>query len=746
MSHPTLQKTFKICARNFECPIFGEPQELSDRVLPTYQDIFKALLEERKKLIFQVNKEPSFKIIMESVILKVESIYKKLLIPIISHRTIQQKIKLYNNKYINIKKILHRSDRCLNTKLKVEVFKKDSLKLFEITACKCVSYVNCKCKKNRKIPASEIKFLEDQRSERKLAIGRINLNETKKLQKKIERKSRDMPKNQMDHAESSASNSCLQSPESEEIKCSPDSQDFFVLNEKSKETSNQIRVNLKNTAEVSTRYDVSDRAAAAIATAVLQDFGIVSELDTSNVIDKSKLRREKQKVSANLKRQRTENLRANPLLGLYFDGRHDNSRSKELRGSRLHSRIVKEDHYSIIQEPGSKYIGHVTPESGSAKSISVSIFSFISKNVPASLEMLQAVGCDGTVVNTGYKGGVIRKLELKCGRSLQWFVCLLHFNELPLKHLFEKVDGGTTGPTSHSGPIGKMLTNCENLPVTNFKSMNCSLPTIDKSELSTDQKYLFLICEAINSGSCSEEVANLNPGNLSNSRWLTKANRICRLYIATENPSFELKLMTQFVLTVYAPSWFRIKFNSSVKYGAKHLYSFIQSSRYLDDKYLHIIDPVIARNAYFASPENILLSMLTDDNKDTRLLALRKIINAKKQDLPIIREFKVPAINFSADSYVNLIDWEESVIHPPPVLKHFEENELQLMIDTDEVPTEWEFSKFPCHTQSVERTVKLVTEASAKVYGEENRDSHILTTLESRAKIPKFDTKKDYNV
>ena len=31
---------------------------------------------------------------------------------------------------------------------------------------------------------------------------------------------------------------------------------------------------------------------------------------------------------------------------------------------------------------------------------------------------------------------------------------------------------------------------------------------------------------------------------------------------------------------------------------------------------------------------------------------------------------------------------------------------------------------FPCHTQSVERAVKLVTEASLKVHGIKERDGH----------------------
>ena len=61
-----------------------------------------------------------------------------------------------------------------------------------------------------------------------------------------------------------------------------------------------------------------------------------------------------------------------------------------------------------------------------------------------------AIGCDGTAVNTGCKSGVIRLLEEKLEKPLHWFVCLLHSNELPLRH----IDGKTSGPATFTGPIG----------------------------------------------------------------------------------------------------------------------------------------------------------------------------------------------------------------------------------------------------------------------------------------------------
>ena len=99
---------------------------------------------------------------------------------------------------------------------------------------------------------------------------------------------------------------------------------------------------------------------------------------------------------------------------------------------------------------------------------------------------LLAVGCDAPVVNTGSKNGVIAQLELKRKRPLQRFICQLHANELPLRHLFQHIDGQTSGPSAFSGPLGKLIVQCENLPVIQYEVINCNLPEVEFCDLSTD--------------------------------------------------------------------------------------------------------------------------------------------------------------------------------------------------------------------------------------------------------------------
>ena len=124
-------------------------------------------------------------------------------------------------------------------------------------------------------------------------------------------------------------------------------------------------------------------------------------------------------------------------------------------------------------------MGHVSLTSAPAQSIKEAICKFLNdRNV--HLSKLLVVGCDGTNVNTGIHNGVIRQLEELCGRPLQWAICQLHSNELPLRHLMDHLDGKTSGPRGFSGPIGKKLANCEDLPIVNYELIEGNFPSLEK--------------------------------------------------------------------------------------------------------------------------------------------------------------------------------------------------------------------------------------------------------------------------
>ncbi|GBM62962.1 hypothetical protein AVEN_131138-1 [Araneus ventricosus] len=127
-----------------------------------------------------------------------------------------------------------------------------------------------------------------------------------------------------------------------------------------------------------------------------------------------------------------------------------------------------------------------------------------------------------------------------CRTPTQWRICLLHFNELLFRHIFQHIDGQTMGPKSFSGPIGQQLNCCEKLPVVDYEPIDCSIPDIDRNFLSRSQQYLLDISNAITLGNCTEDLANRDLGLLFHSRWLTAVNRVIRLYISSSDPSGNL--------------------------------------------------------------------------------------------------------------------------------------------------------------------------------------------------------------
>ncbi len=140
--------------------------------------------------------------------------------------------------------------------------------------------------------------------------------------------------------------------------------------------------------------------------------------------------------------------------------------------------------------------------------------------------------------------------------------------------------------------------------------------------------------------------------------------------------------------------------------------------------------------------------MLTDERTEIRELALRKIIEAREAEAAnpgFIRSFSLPKINFQATDYKDMIDWSSTEVTSPPVLKNFSDEQLRNFLPGNKIPQIWDFQAFPAHTQAVERIVKLVTEASSKVFGQEVRDGHIRATLASRALMPQFETKRDFS-
>jgi len=64
----------------------------------------------------------------------------------------------------------------------------------------------------------------------------------------------------------------------------------------------------------------------------------------------------------------------------------------------MYRRLKKEEHISLVQEPGGEYMGYLTPKSGTGSKKAKSILCYLeSKNF--DFEKLVAIGCNRTATN-----------------------------------------------------------------------------------------------------------------------------------------------------------------------------------------------------------------------------------------------------------------------------------------------------------------------------------------------------------
>ena len=433
----------------------------------------------------------------------------------------------------------------------------------------------------------------------------------------------------------------------------------------------------------------------------------------------------------------------------------------------------------MVEEPESRYSSHVTPKQGTGLGVAKALYSKM-KEMKA-VDSLKVIGGDGTNVNVGWKTGAMAYLEKFKGQPLQRQICLLHGIDLPFRAAVKKYVGKTSGPNTFSGPLNDELHDPKltDRPIVKFRKIitngyECSEEV--RKELSTDQLYLLDISRGIISGKVDDDLAARQHGTLGHVRWNTTASAVCRLYASTKNPSKELKAIINIVIKFYGKIWFYVKQHSKCTDGPKNLFRMIELLRDLPWEDQQIMRKSIQHNAHYAHSENILLTMLTDEDKSIREQAVSTILKIRSEnaakpvpesviveedcddiqiasesepeeiegedDLPTpkiypVHSFKVPELNFDATTYTEMNSRKKDVFEPPLTLELSSTRLRQCIEDPLFVPN------YPCHTQMVERTVKMVTEASSAVYGPEARDGFIRQQIKSRTIVPKFESKKD---
>ncbi|ESO05304.1 hypothetical protein HELRODRAFT_171671 [Helobdella robusta] len=285
------------------------------------------------------------------------------------------------------------------------------------------------------------------------------------------------------------------------------------------------------------------------------------------------------------------------------------------------------------------------------------------------------------------------------------------------KHLIQELDGPTLSNNRWSGPIGKILDDAIDLEINpNFIRITVGLSLIELKQsfiddLSTDQYYGYMIVNAIRSGVVPDRLANLQIGPVCHSRWLTTALRCCRLWVSNHGlkdmPLRNLKLIVEFIVGVYMPNWFNIKVKHSWIDGPRPVLFQLELFRIQDKEVMQIVMPVVRRSA-----------------------------NVQMGDMSL-RQRVTPEINPDASSLLELIHWD-SEMYESPLTCSLTTAQVKQFLHTPMIVPDW-----PSHIQSIERCVKIVTEASEHVYSQERRDGYIRSQIVSRQLMCRNANKKD---
>ena len=268
--------------------------QLTETQLPNYEDIYLAYQWRSSQ---QSKFKSGYDEIMNKLLIDVQNIWYKASIPTVSHLRCKQLMTIYHQNYTKLRRNFVRDHKKPNFEQKLKAFNNVASKLFDIAACKCsLNKKKCYCEKSNKVPNEEIKFLSDQRGDRRMFIGNIDRTNSNRRSKTYKRKESGTLHHELSESDIIISDDS-NLPDSEPI----NDPDFSPSPCCSKSLQN--RFSFPATALIADRTGTSDRTTALLASAVLQDYGAITEQDSSKTIDRSKIRRNRSKKRSELQHQ-----------------------------------------------------------------------------------------------------------------------------------------------------------------------------------------------------------------------------------------------------------------------------------------------------------------------------------------------------------------------------------------------------------------------------------------------------------
>lgn len=156
----------------------------------------------------------------------------------------------------------------------------------------------------------------------------------------------------------------------------------------------------------------------------------------------------------------------------------------------------------------------------------------------------------------------------------------------------------------------------------------------------------------------------------------------------------------------YIPIWFAIKDKNLWYHGPKHLFNLLSHTRlYVPELFTHVKNSVM-NNAFSVHPENLLLAMIADQNRDVRRKGYAKILACREAASDGLRKFMKPCkaqFNFACHEYHELLKWNKVEVTEPPFTKNLSNVDLKHWMNSDDIIS---LPEIPVHSQSCEYYVQ----------------------------------------
>ena len=268
-------------------------------------------------------------------------------------------------------------------------------KLFDVAVCQCTImscsdcscigcsdqvHITCQCEKAKKIPKNELSFIKAQREKHgeisSMQMSSLDHKEGKRIDERLKRRKltecdQNSKKTFKVTAGCSSSSDTNVDWEIEKEESVAEEGEEYPPPLPPQQARNTVKID--QTAMASIRYGVSVRATAAIASAVLMDYSIITKADTTHAIDAMKVQRARDRVMNQLREEAAQDVLKRNVLCVYFDGRKDITRvvlraeesAKAFpaeESAKAFPSLKKEEHISVTEEPSGSYLHHFTPQ------------------------------------------------------------------------------------------------------------------------------------------------------------------------------------------------------------------------------------------------------------------------------------------------------------------------------------------------------------------------------------------------